>query len=204
MRTSQILEKYHEQPALLDGISIVLITEIMDVVKQICRKYIKDTSGIKITDSESLKDFPVFPKEADGLLHILFVLIKIRGIDKVSKYFPHEAQDFEPLVYSLTTLCFKIHTKWETNYVLMIWLSMILMMPFTLSVLDSHLCDKFFICVDEKQKDIMKLKTKEIKIEDVIVNICKLFLNRTTRVNESASICLGRFFTREDIKKQGY
>lgn len=33
----------------------------------------------------------------------------------------------------------------------MFWLSLILMMPFTLSVLDSHICDKFFLKVGEDE-----------------------------------------------------
>jgi hypothetical protein len=50
----------------------------------------------------------------------------------------------------------------------------------------------------------MILEVSDLSIEDVIINICKNFLNTTTRVNEAASICLGRFFTREDIKKEDY
>ena len=100
----------------------------------------KDTLDIPIENQDSLRNFPDLPSEIHGPLYVVFMLIKIRGVDKVSKQFPHEAQDFEPLVYVLSILSLSTSAKWdinvikshwETNYVFMIWLSMILMMPFT-------------------------------------------------------------------------
>jgi hypothetical protein len=146
----------------------------------------------------------MFPLLTESLLKIIYVLVNIRGVENVRKHFPHEAQDLEPLIYCLTFLSTKTAYSWEMKYVLMLWLSLILMMPFTLSVLDSKVCDKFFVLVSEWDLELLMLKTKNLDIEDVILNVCKLWLTSGTKMPVAASICLARFFTREDVKNKGY
>jgi hypothetical protein len=203
-RCVKILKDYTEQPAILDGISKFIIHEAMGLIKLTTRKFMRDTLALNPAGQEDHQKFPMFPVLTESLLKIIYVLVNIRGVENVKKHFPHEAQDLEPLIYCLTFLSTKTEYSWEMKYVLMLWLSLILMMPFTLSVLDSKVCDKFFVLVAEWDLELLMLKTENLDIEDVILNVCKLWLTSGTKMPVAGSICLARFFTREDVKNKGY
>lgn len=98
-RVNQILEKYHEQPALLDKSSRFIIQQTMDVVKRVCHRYFESYAHSLKTGTE----LPKFPLHTCELLKILHILIGIRGADRVTRHFPHEAQDFEPVIFVLTS-----------------------------------------------------------------------------------------------------
>jgi hypothetical protein len=66
-------------------------------VKKVVHRYVE--SYIHAT-KESL-EIPSFPLYTTELLKILKQLIDIRGADRVTRHFPHEAQDFEPLIFLL-------------------------------------------------------------------------------------------------------
>lgn len=98
-RVNQILQKYHEQPALLDKSAKFIILESMATVKKVLHRYVE--SFIHAT-KEGLVT-PSFPLYTTELLKILKQLIDIRGADRVTRHFPHEAQDFEPLIFLLAS-----------------------------------------------------------------------------------------------------
>lgn len=75
----------------------------------------------------------------------------------------------------------------------MIWLSLILLMPFNLKILDSSLGSHFFKLEEGQASDIV----------NVVIEVCKLFLDSTTRTSQAAGICLARLFSRTDVKKLG-
>jgi hypothetical protein len=98
-RVNQILQKYHEQPALLDKSAKFIIVQIMDTVKRVCHRFMESyTHALK-----SKGETPKFPVHTCELLKVLNILIGIRGTDRVTRHFPHEAQDFEPLIFTLTS-----------------------------------------------------------------------------------------------------
>lgn len=96
-RVNQILQKYHEQPALLDKSSKFIILESMATVKKVLHRYVE--SYIQATKEGQVT--PSFPLYTTELLKVLKQLIDIRGADRVTRHFPHEAQDFEPLIFLL-------------------------------------------------------------------------------------------------------
>lgn len=57
------------------------------------------------------------------------------------KFFSHEVSDLEPTFYFLVALDPQDYTGWETRYVLLIWLSLICMIPFDLKTVDSLATD---------------------------------------------------------------
>lgn len=133
-RVNQILQKYHEQPALLDKTAKFIVVEIMETTKRVCHRYMESYNYALKNGSEK----PLFPAHTCELLKILNILIGIRGADRVSRYFPHEPQDFEPLIFVLTSQIDNKGFPWESNFVLLNWLSLILLMPFDLAILDSN------------------------------------------------------------------
>lgn len=53
------------------------------------------------------------------------------------KQFPHEITDLEPLFEALRKIGTLHPEEWETRFILLIWLSLIVINPFDLSIVDS-------------------------------------------------------------------
>lgn len=72
------------------------------------------------------------------------------------------------------------------------WLSLILLMPFDLEVMDS------------RSSNLVDTESKTGSIIEVIVNLCKHFLGSTSTTAYAASECLGKLFSRKDIREKDY
>jgi hypothetical protein len=81
---------------------------------------------------------------------MLSVLVVVRGFKTVVKFFPHEAQDLEKVLMVFTTV--KARSKmvkteedavavWESQSILLLWLSMLILVPFDLATIDSSATD---------------------------------------------------------------
>lgn len=65
---------------------------------------------------------------------------KVRGLRHICRYFPHEVRDLEPVVMVLQRASKEdVNAHWETTYVLLLWLSVIVLVPFDLQTIDSNL-----------------------------------------------------------------
>jgi hypothetical protein len=53
------------------------------------------------------------------------------------KHFPHEIYELEPLFQIYLSI--PRDSEWETRYIVLLWLSLIVMNPFDLSIIDSSL-----------------------------------------------------------------
>ena len=88
------------------------------------------------------------------LLHrlsaVIYHLAKVRGHKTVVTFFPHEAAHFEPVLSLLlaqrpltpstpSTSSPPTPTPWTTPYALLLWLSILVLVPFDLSSIDSSL-----------------------------------------------------------------
>ena len=98
-RVNQILQKYHEQPALLDKTAKFIILQSMETIKLVCRRYMESYAHAYKLGLE----LPMFPMITCELLKTLNFLISIRGVERVIRHFPHEARDFEPVIFTLTS-----------------------------------------------------------------------------------------------------
>ena len=61
----------------------------------------------------------------------------MRGYKTIVRFVPHEVADLEPLVALLQSVPVDDYTSWQVAYSLMVWLSMVVMVPFDLAVIDS-------------------------------------------------------------------
>lgn len=215
MRIANILQKYHEKPNLLAKASEFIIRQVMDVTKECLHMttklkadFIKNPAPapeqaskegaaetLRFQDKIREDAKRIFlPPEVHQLLNLIYILIKIRGAEKVKSFFPHEARDFEPVILYLLSAQpgqAELAQPWESNYVMLIWLSLILLMPFDLKILDSDISKHFLRS---------ELTRESAGIVRVIVSICQKFLDSSTRTTTAASVCLGRLFTRSDVK----
>uniref|UniRef100_A0A7N4V772 Tubulin-specific chaperone D n=1 Tax=Sarcophilus harrisii TaxID=9305 RepID=A0A7N4V772_SARHA len=112
-----IMDKYQEQPHLLDPHLEWMLNLLLDIVR----------------DSNS----------PPALVHLafkfLYIITKVRGYKIFLALFPHEVADVQPVIDMFTNQNPKDHETWETRYVLLLWLSVTCLIPFDLSRLDGNL-----------------------------------------------------------------
>ena len=112
------------------------------------------------------------------IFEVLYTLCKVRGYKTIVKFFPHDAADLEPCFYYLEGL--SSGNLWQSQYILLIWLSMIVLVPFDLDTIDSN----------------GNLITR-------ILDHTKTFLEHTGKPREGAGITIAKLLTRPDIMQRG-
>ncbi|XP_037593059.1 tubulin-specific chaperone D isoform X4 [Cebus imitator] len=112
-----IMNKYQEQPHLLDPHLEWMMNSLLDIVRD--------------------QTAPA------SLVHLafkfLYIITKVRGYKIFLRLFPHEVADMEPVLDLVATQNPKDHETWETRYMLLLWLSVTCLIPFDFSRLDGNL-----------------------------------------------------------------
>ncbi|KAM8945027.1 tubulin-specific chaperone D isoform 1-T1 [Lycaon pictus] len=112
-----IMDKYQEQPHLLDPQLEWMMNLLLDIVQ----------------DKTSPAD----------LIHLafkfLYIITKVRGYKTFLRLFPHEVANVQPVLDMFTNQNPRDHETWETRYMLLLWLSVTCLIPFDFSRLDGNL-----------------------------------------------------------------
>jgi hypothetical protein len=109
-------------PSILDPILEVFTTPAMLFMRDYIRKAVKTENY-------------VVPYEVKCVIQLMCHMMKVRGYKTVSKFFPHEVSDLEPVTAMLQ---YQDNKEWQPSYLLLIWLSIIVLVPFDLSTIDSQ------------------------------------------------------------------
>lgn len=120
------------------------------------------------------------PREVSSMFEVVHWVCKVRGYKTVVKFFPHEVNDLEPVVEMLH---FQETDEWWIGYVLILWLSIIVLVPFDIDTIDS-------------KKDI------DILIKRII-NICKNHISNSGKIREATAVLLSKLLTRPDVLRSG-
>ncbi|KAK6617706.1 hypothetical protein RUM44_005294 [Polyplax serrata] len=156
-----VLDQYQEQPHLLDRNLDVMLGKIIEIVR------VKE-------NPESLKSIAF-----QYIKHIM----KVRGFKTVVRHLPHEVADLEPVLQLLESQEAENRMHWETSYVLLLWMSIIVKIPFHMSRLDSF-----------QQND--KHKT----VIERVLNVCKSYIQASSYFMIPAGFLTSHYVTRSDIK----
>ncbi|CAG8754985.1 3398_t:CDS:10 [Cetraspora pellucida] len=160
-----LINPYQEQPFLLDP----HLENMVKPVIELLRTYIKtiNVQGFVFSkDAQNKPEFIQMPKKIKRLFKLLYYLMKIRGYKTIGKI--HDSKDY---------------TGWETRYVLLIWLSLICMVPFDLKTVDS-------LAAAEENK---------FPLVDHMIELSKFYLKATGKERDGAAVFLSRLLTRRDI-----
>ncbi|KAI8838863.1 tubulin folding cofactor D C terminal-domain-containing protein [Chytriomyces cf. hyalinus JEL632] len=158
-----VLERYQEQPVLLDPHLEGMVSQLVEPI----RRVIHSPSGT----------VPGACKALHPLYSVLYVLCKIRGAKTIVKFLTHEVADLEPTLAHLNATPSDL-ALWESRYVLLLWLSLILMIPFDLKTIDSG-------------------DTSHSLVDSIVIQ-GKLFLGYAGKEYEGSAILLTRLLTRRD------
>lgn len=153
-----IIDKYQEQPHLLDP--------HLENLLKLLLKYIHSNSPAK-------------------LLHhafkCMYLLTKTRGHKRIIRLFPHEVADLEPIMSLLAQQDPHDRGTWEVKYMLLLWLSMICLIPFDIKKFDSG---------------------KNVPLMNRIIDIGKRYLLLyADKCQESAALLLSKLLTRPDAQE---
>lgn len=198
-----ILEKYQEQPELLDPHLEKMIGSLFAIVlnELLCSKYASESynsSSQGTSNEEEMKGgrhgdrsgstsdakekAPVGEIAMHRVFHVIYVLCKVRGYKTVTKFFPHEVKHLEPALAMLVAQGMSDHEHWHTRYSLLLWMSVLVLIPFDLSTVDS--ADR-------------KLTARGLT--DRLIELCKVYLGDTGAPREAAAVLLGKLFSRPDM-----
>ena len=183
-RVEEILGKYQEQASLLDSHLTDMIAPVMHRIRTVLID--KYSADVRFQQSDpSVVPFTGFVHPIlNQLFQIVYLVAKTRGYKHVVRLLPHEVADLEPALQFLLSQDMTDHETWETRYVLFLWLSMLVLVPFDLLTADS-------LAAAGSSNDIISR----------IIATCQRYLEDPGPVREAAALCLARLLTRPDLDK---
>lgn len=145
------IDKYQENPTLLDPHLKNIISPLVLEIKKL--------------DASNSVPFKV-----------LYSLCKTRGYKTILKFFSHSVSDLEPVL----EFTIGLHdVDWEISYICLLWLSLIILVPFDLKKIDSQ--------------------DQAVSITERILNLSKDNMKLVGRVYEAASSLWMRALSRHDV-----
>ena len=109
-RIASTLDRYQEQPGVLDPQLEEMVTLLLGAVRDVAHHRMGRS---------------VLPHAC----RVMYALCKVRGYKTIVKFVPHDVADLEPLVTLLSSYDPTDHDCWQVAYSLMVWLSIVVMVP---------------------------------------------------------------------------
>uniref|UniRef100_A0A8C3NPT2 Tubulin-specific chaperone D n=1 Tax=Geospiza parvula TaxID=87175 RepID=A0A8C3NPT2_GEOPR len=162
---SGIMDKYQEQPHLLDHHLEGMMNSLLEIV----------------WDSASP------PPLVHLAFKFLYIITKVRGYKRFLPLFPHEVRDLQPVLDMLAKQNPRDPETWETRYMLLLWLSMICLIPFDLARFDGNLVS----LEGQARQPTM----------DRILDIAKCYLVVSDKARDAAAVLVSKFIVRPDVKQ---
>ncbi|KAI0086506.1 ARM repeat-containing protein [Irpex rosettiformis] len=164
IKLTSILAEYQEQSYLLDPFLESLVDPVVVQLK-------KSITNLNASESS----------QRIGLVaHLLYLYINFRGYKSITRFFPHEIAD---LSVALDFLLLpdgpaQVTWQWHLRYVMLLWMSLICMLPFDLAQFDDP-------------KSIGKTASD-------VETVAKSYLSRAGVERQGAAILLARLYSRKD------
>ncbi|ORX85382.1 ARM repeat-containing protein [Anaeromyces robustus] len=169
-----IIINYLEQPYLLDSYLERLILPVIEKIRNDIKIIFQSDNQIELLNNYQNRNY---------LYKYLYLLTNVRGYKTILKFFSHEVSDLES---TINFLILNINNSqcscWETKYILLIWLSLIFMIPFDIKNVDSS--------GDNEESMIQK-----------VMRISKEQMGSAGKEQEGAALLISRILLRKDLHK---
>ncbi|CCM03543.1 uncharacterized protein FIBRA_05677 [Fibroporia radiculosa] len=168
-KMSLILNEYQEQAHLLDPFLEQLVTPVIETIKSHA-KHLASTTQDKVPGPR-----------IDRIACLLYSYIKFRGYKTITRFFPHEISDLSiALDYIVSPISpTQDPGQWPLRYSVLLWLSLICMIPFDLEQFDDH---------DSLGQTSAKLES-----------LARSYLGKAGLDREGSAILLSRLYMRKDM-----
>ncbi|CAN7056504.1 unnamed protein product [Brassica rapa subsp. trilocularis] len=184
-KIQSIMDKYQEQGQLVEPYLESIVSPLMLIIRS------------KISELDSRSDEIL--KIIKPICIIIYTLVTVCGYKSVIKFFPHQVSDLELAVLLLE----KCHTtssgsslrqestgEMEAKCVTLLWLSILVLVPFDISSVDTSIAEDESFCVG----DIAPLVLK-------ILGFCKDYLCSSGPMRRISGLLLSKLLTRPDMGK---
>ncbi|RLN40876.1 hypothetical protein C2845_PM01G37720 [Panicum miliaceum] len=184
-RIRSIMDKYQEEGQLLEPYLENIVSPLMLLVRSKTMKLGAST--------DELLDI------IKPLCIIIYTLVTVCGYKSVIKFFPHQVSDLElgaallekcHTMSSATALRQESTGEMETKCVVLLWLYILVLIPFDISTVDTSIAT-----ADSMDgAEVVPLVTR-------ILNICKDYLSSSGPMRRISGLLLARLLTRPDMAK---
>lgn len=177
------MDKYQEQGQLLEPYLESIVSPLMLMIRS-------KTIEVGLASDEILEVI-------NPLCIIIYSLVTVCGYKAVVKFFPHQVSDLELSVSllekchgtnSVTSLRQESGGEMEAKCVILLWLSILVLVPFDISSIDSSISIGQYTDVNEPPPLVMRM-----------VGICKDYLSTAGPMRSIAGLLLSRLLTRPDM-----
>ncbi|KIJ54812.1 hypothetical protein M422DRAFT_24702 [Sphaerobolus stellatus SS14] len=169
-----ILEEYHEQSYLLDPFLERMVIPVVEALKEHVAEFATAGDEARCSSARILR-----------ISTLIYTFIKCRGRKTIVNFFPHQVPDLPIALDYLSnpkSPC-QSHPQWSLRYTVLLWLSLICMIPFDLARFD----DTDVPTGSETSRTAQRIQ--QIATEN---------LSRAGVEREGAAILLSRLYVRED------
>ncbi|KAI3449108.1 hypothetical protein Pfo_005773 [Paulownia fortunei] len=180
-----IMDKYQEQGQLIEPYLESIVSPLMAVVRT-------RTTELGASSDEILEVIK-------PICIIIYSLVTVCGYKSVIKFFPHQVSDLE-LAVSLLEKCHNTNAatslrqestgEMETKCIILLWLSILVLIPFDISSVDTSIANSNYAGRDEPPPLVVR-----------ILEICKDYLSNAGPMRTIAGLLLSRLLTRPDMLK---
>ena len=197
-RLTKIFDKYQEQSNLLDPHLEAMLAIVTTRARELIASMLDKRPGVATDDSQADQE-GAFPfqvcsdPQLQNLCVVVYQLCRCRGHKCISKLFPPEVADLEPVLHALYSQDRGDHRTWETRYTLLLWLGMLVLIPFDIYTIDSSAvatAGALETASDHESKSLV----------GSIITLCESYLHDTGPTREAAAICLVSLLTRPDME----
>ena len=179
------MDKYQEEGQLLEPYLENIVLPLMSLVRS---KTMELGAG-----TDELLDI------IKPLCIIIYTLVTVCGYKSVIKFFPHQVSDLElgvallekcHTMSSVTALRQESTGEMETKCVVLLWLYILVLIPFDISTVDTSIATADSV----DGAEVVPLVTR-------ILNICKDYLSSSGPMRRISGLLLARLLTRPDMAK---
>ncbi|GMH28815.1 hypothetical protein Nepgr_030658 [Nepenthes gracilis] len=180
-----IMDKYQEQGQLLEPYLESIVSPLMFVIQS-------KTIEMGVESDEILE-------VVKPVCIIVYTVVTVCGYKAVIKFFPHQVSDLERAV-SLLEKCHETSTatslrqestgEMEAKCVILLWLSILVLVPFDISSVDTSIVESNYYNGDEPPPLVLR-----------ILGFCKDYLSNAGPMRMISGLLLSRLLTRPDMMK---
>ncbi|KAJ2885495.1 hypothetical protein H4R27_001346 [Coemansia aciculifera] len=193
-----ILEMYQEQPTCLDPYLERIVNRLMAVIEEYVQAYHESAADISADDTPAEKAH-VSAARMNGIFELVYMLCKVRGYKIVLRFFPHSVADVEPVLATLWRHTANLGgSNWTVRYVMLIWLSLLSMVPFDLESIDSGIVNLPPLDASTSSNVQASSASNGKALVDLWVELGQFYLRRPGCDMEGAAVMLARLLSRKD------
>lgn len=207
-KLNKLLEMYQEQPTLLDP----HLEDMMEILTSRARALLSSPAdaappapptadaaaappAAPAADASSPATSPSpfqyqldTPPQLHALFRCIYMLCRCRGPKTVVKFFPHQVADLEPAIHTLLSQDRSDYETWHTRYGLLLWLSMLGLVPFDICTIDSSI---------GANDDVSGGGT----LVGNVLGLARTYLGDVGPTRDTAAMCIATLLARPDMEQ---